>query len=75
MADDRQIVMTIEVGVAVSREVFGARHHAIVLHPFGIFIAFGGDIIHIVPKTALVDNRVIWIIVNVNRRRKIDMYT
>ena len=70
---DGQVVMAIHVRIAMSRKVFGACHHAVVLHPFGILVTFGSDIIYIVAKTALVDNGVIRIIVDINRRRKIDM--
>ena len=74
VVDNGQIEVAVHVRIAVSGEVFGARHDVVILHTFGVSETFCGNIVHIIAKTAVVDDGIVRVVVDVNRRRKIDMH-
>jgi hypothetical protein len=42
--DDGQVVMRVNISIAMAGEVFGASHHAVILHAFSIHKAFHGHV-------------------------------
>ena len=68
LIDHRQVFVRINAYITVAGEVFGAGHHTHILHAFHVLNAILGHLVFIFPETAVVDHRVIGVVVYVHDR-------
>jgi hypothetical protein len=71
--DEGQVQMRVHIGIAVAGKVFGASHHAVVLHAFGVHIAFDGYIVAVFAERTGVDDGVGGVVVHIGNGGKIDV--
>ena len=66
--------MRIYCYITMSRKMFGAGHHTIILHTFHVLYAKRGHFVFIFSKTTVVNYRVIGIIIYIHNGCKICLY-
>ena len=74
MVDLRQRVVRIGVGVAVAGEVLGGGEHVLVLHALHVGQALGRHIVFVFAKRAVVDHRVVGVVVHVDHRGEVGVH-
>ncbi len=75
MRNHRQVVVAVNVCVAMPGEVLGAGDNAMVLHALHVLNAPQGYIVLVFAEGAVVDYRIADVVVDVYYRGKVDLHT
>src|ERR1035437_1051661 len=70
MIDDRQTAMRIDISVAMAREVFGGRDHALALQTLYKCDSILGDLLRVLAKAAYIDDGIGSVVIDVDDRCK-----
>ncbi len=71
----RQLMMRIFVGIAMSRKMFHTSHHTSMFHTFNKCYGLIGNCSWIFAKSTETYNRILWIGVDISNRSKIEVNT
>ena len=72
--NERQVIMRIRLGIAMTRKVLDRRQNAAILHSTHIMERFFKNFVSIFSKRPKINDGIIAIAIDINRRSEIDMH-